>query len=53
MGGKKKAAPKKGKGPADAEEDMSVHNFMKIYRKKCTELEVGVCDIIKTKYDAY
>ena len=53
MGGKKKAAPKKGKNPADAEEDLSVDNFMKIYRKKCGELEVPVCDILKAKYDAY
>ena len=53
MGGKKKAAPKKGKGPADAEEDLSVDNFMKVYRKKCAELDVTPCDILKTKYDAY
>lgn len=53
MGGKKKAAPKKGKGPADAEEDLSVDNFMKVYRKKCAELEVPVCDILKQKYDVY
>ena len=53
MGGKKKAAAKKGKGPADAEEDVSVDLFMKNYRKKCLELEVPVCDIIKAKFDLY
>ena len=40
MGGKKKAAPKKGKGPADAEVDETVDNFMRAYRKKTTELGV-------------
>ena len=53
MGGKKKTAPKKGKNPADAVEDVSVDSFMKVYRKKCTELEVPVSDIIKQKFEQY
>ena len=26
---------------------------MKVYKKKCGELEVPVCDILKQKYDLY
>ena len=39
MGAKKKAAPKKGggKGAAD-EEDVSVENFIKFYKKRCAEM---------------
>ncbi len=41
MGGKKKKAGggKKKGGDAD-EEDVSVDNFMKAYRKKCSELGI-------------
>jgi len=39
MGAKKKAPPKKagGKGGGD-EEDQSVENFIKFYKKRCTEM---------------
>ena len=39
MGGKKKAAggdKKKAKGKEGDEEDLSVDNFMKFYKKNCT-----------------
>ena len=38
MGGKKKAAAKKKAGKGEEEEDLSVENFMRFYRKKCSEL---------------
>ena len=47
MGGKKKAAPKKGKSPADAEVDDSVQKFHNLYKKKTQELGIDYCDIIK------
>lgn len=37
MGGKKKKGGG-GKKTEGDEEDLSVENFMKVYRKKCTEL---------------
>ena len=52
MGGKKKAAAKKGK--ADDEPDESVNNFMKIYKKRCTtELMCDVSKVIKEGYAKY
>ena len=40
MGGKKKAAPKKGKAAADEAPDVSVQTFMTQYKKACTQLGV-------------
>jgi hypothetical protein len=51
MGGKKKKAG--GGGKEGDEEDISVDNFMKAYRKKCTELGCEASKIIKEKYDLY
>ena len=48
MAPKKKAAAKEGE-----EEDLSVHNFFKYYRKKCGELGVPMSKIIREKYDEY
>ena len=54
MGGKKKkAGGKKKGGPDGEEEDVSVDNFMRAYRKKCTELGCEVSKIIREKYDEY
>lgn len=51
MGGKKKKAG--GGGKEGDEEDLSVDNFMKAYRKKCTELGCDASKIIKEKYDLF
>lgn len=51
MGAKKKKGG--GKKKEGDEEDMSVENFMKIYRKKCNELGCDMSKIIKEKYDEY
>ena len=51
MGGKKKKAG--GGGKEGDEEDLSVDNFMKAYRKKCAELGCDVSKIIKEKYDLF
>ena len=51
MGGKKKKAG--GGGKEGDEEDLSVDNFMKAYRKKCAELGCEVSKIIKEKYDLF
>ena len=53
MGGKKKAAAKKKGGKDGDEEDLSVDNFMKFYRKKCAELQCDVSKIIKEKFEEY
>jgi hypothetical protein len=47
MGAKKKAGGGKKKGKDGEEEDLSVDNFMKLYRKKCNELQCEVSKIIK------
>jgi hypothetical protein len=52
MGGKKKKAGGGG-GKDGEEEDLSVDNFVKAYRKKCGELGCEVSKIIKEKYDLY
>lgn len=52
MGGKKKKAGG-GAGKEGDEEDVSVDNFMKAYRKKCAELGCEVSKIIKEKYETY
>lgn len=51
MGGKKKKGG--GKKKDGDEEDLSVDNFMKAYRKKCTELQCDQSKIIKEKYEEY
>ncbi len=51
MGAKKKKAGGKKKDGDD--EDLSVDNFMKAYRKKCTELQCEMSKIIKGKYEEY
>ena len=54
MGGKKKGGGKgKGKGSAPPEEDDSIDKFMKFYKKKCTELEIIQCPVIREKYDLF
>lgn len=52
MGAKKKKGGGK-KGKEGDEEDLSVDNFMKFYRKKCTELQCDVSKIMKEKYEEY
>jgi Ran GTPase-activating protein (RanGAP) involved in mRNA processing and transport len=52
MGGKKKTAGKGGK-KKEEEEDLSVEQFWKAYKKKCTELECVSSKILKEKYDEY
>lgn len=54
MGGKKKkGGGGKKKGAEGEDEDVSVDNFMKAYRKKCNELGCDVSKILKEKYDEY
>jgi hypothetical protein len=55
MGGKKaKAGAKKKAAKADVdEEDKTVHNFMKYYKKKTAELGVEVVKSIKDSYELY
>lgn len=51
MGAKKK---KGGGGKKEGdEEDLSVENFMKVYRKKCSDLSCDVSKIIKEKYEEF
>jgi len=51
MGGKKKGGGKKKAAKAAVdEEDRTVHNFMKSYKKKATELGV---DMIRNLRDQY
>ena len=52
MGGKKKAAAKK-KTAAAPEEDESVDKFYRLYKKKCNDLGIKICSIIKDKYELY
>lgn len=48
MGGKKKGAGKKKTAKAAVdEEDRTIHNFFRIYKKKCGELNVDVLRTIK------
>jgi len=53
MGGKKKKAAGGSGGKEGDEEDLSVDNFMKAYRKKCTELGCDVSKIMREKYEAF
>lgn len=55
MGPKKKApAKKQGKGGKEGdEEDLSVDNFFRVYRKKCSELQCEVSKILREKYDEF
>ena len=51
MGGKKKAAAKK--GAADDGPDESFPNFLKKYKKACTDLGVDYSKVIKAGKEAY
>ena len=55
MGGKKKGGGGKGKGKGAApdEDDVSMDNFFKFYKRKCTELEVAQSPIIKDKQELW
>ena len=53
MGGKKKGAAKKKAGKDGEEEDLSVENFMRFYRKKCSELSCDVSKIIREKFEEF
>lgn len=53
MGAKKKKGGGGKKGKDGDEEDMTVENFMKFYRRKCGELQCDVSKIIKEKYEEY
>lgn len=52
MGAKKKKGGGGKKKDGD-EEDVSVDNFIKFYKKKCSELQCDVSKTIKEKYDEY
>jgi len=52
MGGKKKKHAGKGKKKED-EEDVSVDNFFKAYRKKVAELQCESSKMLKEKYEEY
>jgi len=47
MGGKKKAGGEKKKAKQGDEEDVSVDNFWKAYKKKCVEYECDISKIVK------
>lgn len=53
MGGKKKEAPKKKAKKEGDEEDLSVDNFWKAYKKKCVEYNVDVSKQIKGEYEKF
>ena len=53
MGGKKKKGGGGKKGKDGDEEDVTVDNFIKFYRRKCTELGCDFSKIIRDKYDEY
>ena len=53
MGGKKKGGGKKGGGKKEDEDDVSVDNFFKFYKKFCTELGCTPSPTIKEKYEEY
>jgi len=52
MGGKKKGGGKKKAAKAAVdEEDRTVHNFMKFYKKKCIDLGVDQLRNLKDQYE--
>ena len=53
MGGKKKGGGKKKSAKEGEEEDLSVENFMRFYRKKCSELQCDVSKIIREKFEEF
>jgi hypothetical protein len=54
MGGKKKPAGDKKKAKKEGDdEDLSVENFWKIYKKKCTEYGCDQSKIIKKSYEKF
>ena len=52
MGGKKKGPAKK-KGAAQVEEDLSIEQFFKFYKRKCAELDIDMCPTIREKQDLF
>lgn len=52
MGGKKKGGGKAKKKDGE-EEDVSVDNFVKFYKRKCNELQCDVSKRIRELYDEY
>jgi hypothetical protein len=52
MGGKKKGGGDKKKKEGD-EEDLSVENFWKAYKKKCVEYQCDVSKILKKSFDEF
>ena len=52
MGGKKKGGGSKTAKAGD-EEDLSVENFMKAYKKKCVEYNTDVSKIIKGQFETF
>lgn len=52
-GGKGKKGGKKSKKNAIDEDDKSMENFWKIYRKKCVEYECDVSKIIKSYWEKF
>jgi hypothetical protein len=55
MGGKKKAGgdKKAAKGKAGDEEDLSVENFWKTYKKKCVEYNCDQSKILKGAFEKF
>jgi len=51
MGGKKKGGDKKKADKKGDEEDLSVENFWKAYKKKCVEYNCDVSKIIKGEFE--
>ena len=43
----------KGKGSAPPEEDVSIDQFYRFYKKNVAALEVPICPIIKEKYELF
>ncbi len=52
MGGKKGGGKKKA-GKGDEEEDFTVDNFMKFYKRKVIELQCPISKRIKELYDVF
>ena len=54
MGGKKKAGGDKKKAKKEGDEqDVSVENFWKAYKKKCVEYNCDVSKILKTAFEKF
>jgi len=53
MGAKKKGGAAKKGGKGDEEEDLSVDNFMKFYKRKLTEFKCDKSKTVMEKFDEY